>query len=348
MSFLIYGAYGYSGRLIARRAVGQGHEPVLAGRDPEALRGMAEALDIPFRVASLRDAEALRNALSGVDAVLHCAGPFVETARSMVDACLATSTHYLDITGEIDVFAALQELDDAAREAGIVCLPGVGFDVVPTDCLAASLHEALPSATALEIAIMSTGGWSGGTLKTAVSQLGQGGLVRREGSLRRVPPGWSTRTVDFGDRPRTVMAIPWGDLATAAHSTGIPNITTYAAMPRLGRRLLRGSRYVQGLLATAPVRALLRALVDHLDPGPSAEARRRGHSAVWASVRAPNGARRTARLHGPEAYTLTARTAVAAAERVMEGTARPGYHTPATAFGPSFATDIEGIERRDG
>jgi len=223
----------------------------------------------------------------------------------------------------------------------------VGFDVVPTDCLAASLAEDVPEATTLDIAIMSTGGWSGGTLKTAVSQLGQGGLVRREGHLRRVPPGWATRTVDFGDRSRTVMTIPWGDLATAAHSTGIPNITTYAAMPRLGRRLLRGSRHVQGLLATAPVQALLRAVVDQLDPGPSAEARRRGRSAVWASVRAPNGTRRTARLHGPEAYTLTARTAVAAVERVLEGSVAPGFHTPATAFGPPFATDIEGVERRD-
>lgn len=306
---------------------------------------MAAALGLPAEPVDLSDATRLRAVVEEVDAVLHCAGPFADTAGPMVAACLDTGTHYLDITGELEVFRALARHDREAKAAGIVVLPGVGFDVVPTDCVAAALHERLPSATTLELAFMSTGGWSAGTLKTAVGQLGQGGLVRREGQLVSVPPGWATRTVDFGDHPRTVVSIPWGDLVTAAHSTGIPNITTYTYLPRLGRRLLRASRHVQPLLGWSPVQALLRRVVSWLDPGPSPDARRQGRSVVWGSVRSPDGRRQSLRLHGPEAYTLTARAAVAAVERVVDGAATPGYQTPATAFGPSFVLEIEGVEQ---
>lgn len=345
MSFLIYGAYGYTGRLIAQQAVEQGHRPLLSGRNPEALQSVADSLDLPARPVDLSASGALRELLDEVTAVVHCAGPFIHTARPMVEACLDTGTDYLDITGELTVFEALAARASQAEAAGIVLLPGVGFDVVPTDCVAAALHEQLPAATTLELAFMSTGGWSSGTLNTAIEQLGTPGLVRREGRLVPVPPGWTTRTVNFGDHPRTVISIPWGDLVTAAHSTGIPNITTYTYLPALGRRLLRLSRYVQELLAWAPVQAGLKQLVDWLDPGPSAEARRTGRSVVWGSVRSPKGERRSVRLHGPEAYTLTARTAVAAVEKVMEGPVAPGYQTPSTAFGSSFILGIDGVEQ---
>lgn len=345
MSYLLYGAYGYTGRLIAHRAIEQGHRPILSGRSQEALRPMSGELGLSHRPVDLTEAARLREVLRDVDAVLHCAGPFATTAAPMVAACLDTGTHYLDITGELEVFSALARRDREAKEAGVVLLPGVGFDVVPTDCMAAALHERLPSAQTLEVAFMSTGGWSAGTLKTAIGQLGDGGLVRRDGRLVSVPPGWTSRTVDFGDHPRTVISIPWGDLVTAAHSTGIPNITTYTYLPRLGRRLLRASRHVQPLLGTAPVQAFLRRLVRWIDPGPSTDARRQGHSVVWASVRTSDGRRHSVRLRGPEAYTLTARTAVAAVEQVMADETAPGYQTPATAFGSSFVLDIEGVEQ---
>ncbi|MFP4229355.1 MAG: saccharopine dehydrogenase family protein [Salinivenus sp.] len=345
MTYLLYGAYGYTGRLIARRALEQGHRPVLAGRNEAKLRPVASSLGLPARTVGLSDASRLRSVLGEVEAVLHCAGPFAETAGPMVAACLDTGTSYLDITGELDVFRALAQQHDAAEAAGIVLLPGVGFDVVPTDCMAAALHERLPSATTLEIAFLSSGGWSPGTLKTALRQLGRGGTVRRQGTLVSVPPGWATRTVDFGDHPRTVISIPLGDLVTASHSTGIPNITTYTYLPRFGRSLLRASRHVQGLLETEPVQAVLRRLVTGLVPGPSRDARRQGHSVVWASVRGADGSRQTARLRGPEAYTLTARTAVAAVEGVVSDTVAPGFHTPATAFGASFILGIDGVQQ---
>jgi len=345
MSYLIYGAYGYTGTLIAERAVAQGHEPVLSGRNEQKVERLAAALDLPARPTSLTDGFQLRSVLGEVEAVVHCAGPFVHTAWPMVEACLDTGTHYLDITGEIDVFEGLMARDVDAKNADVMLLPGIGFDVVPTDCLAKSLAEAELSARTLEIAFMGTGGVSKGTLKTAIEQMGLGGLVRREGEVVEVPPGWATRTVDFGDHPRTVISIPWGDVATAGHSTGLPNVTVYTYLPKRGRQLLRLSRYVQGLLAWRPLQALLQRLVDRWVPNPSPEVRAQGRTVVWASVWTEAGRTATARLRGPEAYTFTARTAVQAAERVLNGTAPPGYQTPSTAFGSDFVFEVDGVER---
>ena len=345
MSYLIYGAYGYTGALIARHAVEQGHEPILAGRDQRSLDALAAELDCPAHALSLTDGFRLRSVLEEVEAVVHCAGPFARTALPMVEACLDTGTHYLDITGEIEVFEGLMARDPDAKAAEVMLLPGIGFDVVPTDCLAKGLAEAVPTATDLEIAFMGRGGISQGTLKTAIEQMGESGLVRRAGEIVEVPPGWSTRTVDFGDHPRTVISIPWGDVATAGHSTGIPNITVYTSLPEIGRQLLRLSRYVQGVLGWRPLQLLLQRLVEAWVPNPSAETRRTGSTVVWASVRDADGHTTTARLRGPEAYTFTARAAVLGAERVMGGTAPAGYQTPATAFGSDFVFDVEGVER---
>jgi len=345
MSILIYGAYGYTGTLIARRAVAQGHDPILAGRDEQKLQRVASSLDCRARAVSLTERFRLRSALEDVTAVVHCAGPFVYTARPMVEACLDTGTHYLDITGEIEVFGALMDRDADAKEAGIVLLPGVGFDVVPTDCLATDLAETVSSPTDLEIAFVGRGGVSQGTLKSAVEQMGQEGRVRRNGQVVAVPPGWTSRTVDFGDHPRPVISIPWGDVVTAGHSTSIPNVTVYTYLPGVGRTLLRLSRYAQGLLSWTPLHTVLKRLVEQCVPNPSPETRKQGHTLVWASVRGEAGERTTARLRGPEAYTLTARTAVQAAAWVATEGVPSGYHTPSTALGSDFVFDVKGVER---
>jgi saccharopine dehydrogenase (NAD+, L-lysine-forming) len=349
MSILIYGAYGYTGRLVTQEAQARDLDAVIAGRNHEKVDALAQETGLPARTFALDAPRDVHAHLEGITAVLHCAGPFVRTAAPMVSACLNAGVHYLDITGEIEVFEALAARSDEAAEAGAMLLPGVGFDVVPTDCLAAHLAAQQPSAMALEVAFMGLGRISRGTMKTAITQLGQGGAVRRDGQLQSVPPAWTTRTADFGTTPgtRTVVSIPWGDLSTAYRSTGIPNITTYTYLPATARRLMRWSRYLQPLLAWTPVKQLLLAFADRQPPGPSDEERARGSTHVWASVRSRNGAHATGRLHGPEGYTFTARAAVEAAARVLHGEATPGYQTPATAFGPDFVLSIEGVERED-
>src|ERR1700730_6262083 len=151
--FFIYGATGYTGKLTARTAKEKGLKPILAGRNEAKLKAIAEPLGFQSRAFDLSERTKLDAALAEVDAVLHIAGLFSSTSKPMADACLRTGTHYLDITGEIDVFEALAARDAEARQAGIMLLPGVGFDVVPSDCLAVHLKEKLPDADDLKIYI---------------------------------------------------------------------------------------------------------------------------------------------------------------------------------------------------
>src|SRR5262245_60401783 len=234
--FLIYGANGYTGALIARAAVVRGHRPVLAGRNAETLAALAAELGVEYRVFALDVPGQVAAEISGMQAVLHCAGPFAHTYSPMADACLHAGVHYLDITGEVAVFEGLVARSAAAQAAGVMLLPGVGFDVVPSDCLAAHLKRRLPSATHLALGFQSLGRVSRGTATTMAENIHRGGLVRRDGVLRRVPAAWKTRVIDFGTGPVKAITIPWGDLSTAFHSTAIPNIEVYMAAP-LGMRL---------------------------------------------------------------------------------------------------------------
>jgi short subunit dehydrogenase-like uncharacterized protein len=265
----------------------------------------------------------------------------------MADACVQAGAHYIDITGEISVFERLAARDGEARARGIMLLPGAGFDVVPTDCLAVHLAGRLPGSTELVLAFESAGGISRGTAGTIVEHMGAGSLVRRNGELQHVPLGQNSRMVDFGGGERLTVGHPWGDLSTAWRSTGIPNITVYRATSRAELRLMAVVRPGLPVLATRPVRWLLRTWVRRRSPGPDAEARRAGFSRFYGEVRRDDGAVAAARLHAPEAYTLTAHTAVACAERTLAGGVRPGYATPGMAYGPDFVLSIGGVRRED-
>lgn len=345
---LIYGANGYTGELVAAEAKARGHAPILAGRNREALEGLASRLGLPFRVAPLDDAGALKEALEGVRVAIHCAGPFSRTSRPMASACIQAGVHYLDITGEIEVFEALHARDEEARRAGVMLLPGAGFDVVPSDCLAAHLERRMPEARSLVLAFTSIGTrLSRGTATTMVENLHRGGAIRRGGRIVQVPSGWRTRDIDFGRGPRKTLCIPWGDVSTAFYSTGIPDIEVYTAVSAPVQVLSRLARYVGPLLASGPVQRLLKAGIQAGPPGPSPEERARGKSILHGEVEDGAGRKAVARMVTPEAYTLTAQTAVLAAERVLKGEARPGFQTPSLAFGPDFVLEVEGVTRED-
>lgn len=344
---LVYGANGYTGRLIVQRALERGLSPVLSGRNAEAVQALARECGLEARPAALEDGAAIDRALAGCRAVLNCAGPFSRTAKTMSDACIRTGAHYLDITGEIGVFEMLASRSPEARRAGVMLLPGVGFDVVPSDCLAAHLHRRLPSATWLALAFHGGTGVSRGTATTMIENISRGGAVRRGGRITPVPAAWRQRDIDFGDRVRRTVTIPWGDVATAYHSTGIPNIEVYAAAPRSAIRGMRLARYLAPLLATAPLQAFLKGRIRAGAPGPSAEQRRGAVARLWGEAWDETGGRVQSRLRTPDGYTLTALTAVAAAEKVLAGGAKPGFQTPSRAFGADFILEIAGVERED-
>ncbi len=347
-TFLLYGSYGYTGRLIAARALERGIRPVLAGRSEAPLKQQAAELGLPWRAVALDDPAALDAALADVPVVLHAAGPFVRTARPMAEACLRTGTHYLDITGELAVFEALAARDAQAKAAGVMLLPGVGFDVVPTDSLAAHLKRRLPGAVRLALAFQPVGGGlSHGTATTMVENLAAGGAVRRGGRIVPVPAAYRTRRVDFGRGPVEVTTIPWGDVSTAFHSTGIPDVEVYTRVPAPARRMMVASRYLGWLLGSGPVQRVLKGRIDAASPGPTDEERARGKSLLWGEAEDAAGGRAAARMQAPEGYTLTAVTAVGAAEEVLAGRALPGFRTPSQAFGPDWILGFDGVTRED-
>lgn len=344
---VIYGAYGYTGQLITRQAVAAGLRPLLSGRNPQRLAALAAETGLEWRAADLANAGALDAVLTGAHAVIHAAGPFSQTWRPMADACLRTRTHYLDITGEIEVFEGLYARDAEARQAGIALLPGTGFDVVPSDCLAAHLHRRMPDATQLDLAFMGGGGLSRGTQLTMLEGLGEGGAVRRDGRIISVPAAYRSRRVDFGFGvgERTVVTIPWGDVATAYHTTGIPDVRVYTAMPRSAQRMLIASRFLGPILRSGWMRRRMARKVDAGRPGPDAQRRAGSVSVLWGEARAADGRRVTSRLRCPNGYSLTGRTAIACAQRLIAGM-MPGFHTPAGLFGPDFILEFD-AERED-
>jgi short subunit dehydrogenase-like uncharacterized protein len=348
VTYLIYGANGYTGELTARLSARRGHAPILAGRNPELIRALADELHLEHRAFSLDDPAAVDRGLAGVQAVLHCAGPFSRTSKAIADACLRTKTHYLDVTGEIAVFESLAARDAEAKGAGVMLLPGAGFDVVPSDCLAAHLKQRLPTATRLALGFESSGRFSRGTATTMVENLHRGGMVRRGGRLTPVPLAWKTRVIDFGRGPRHAITIPWGDVSTVFHSTGIPDIEVYLAAPTSLRLALRAARPFRGLLASAAVQGFLKRRIQAGPPGPTAEERARGKSFLWGEAVDDASGRAVARLRTPDGYTLTALTAVTLAARAAGGEAPAGFQTPAKAYGPDFVLSIEGVTREDG
>lgn len=345
--WLLYGAYGFTGRLIVEEAVRRGHRPVLAGRDAARLAVLAQRFDLDWLALDLDYAERLHKTVDRYDLVLHAAGPFIRTSDPMIRACLAGRTHYIDITGEIPVFENTFANDAAARSRGISLMSGAGFDIVPTDCLAAHVAGQLPDATHLETAIAGSGDVTAGTVKSALGMLDSapgGSLVRRDGQLVSQPLGRQSRRVRFSDgRERQVNPIPWGDLVTAYHTTGIPNITSFLAGPKLpGQGLATGLG--ARLMQREGLRRAAESAIDRTFKGPDEAARRSARSYLWA--RATNDAGQSVEgwLETVETYRFTALAAVRLAEKVLAE--RPvGAITPAGAFGADFVLELEGTTR---
>ena len=343
--WMVYGAYGYTGRLVLEQAIAAGCKPVVAGRDPARTESVALEYGLPHRSFELADTQALRRGLEGMRAVLNCAGPFSQTAAPMIAACLQVGTHYLDITGEIDVFAYAHGNDSAARKHGVALVPGVGFDVVPTDCLAAMLKEDLPDASELLLAFDAEGGPSRGTALTGVQGLGSGGRIRRDGELLTVPLGFRTREINFPRGSRQCVTIPWGDVYTAFVSTGIPNIEVYMAMPPRTIAGLRRLRWLSPLLGLAPVQWLLRRRVESTIDGPSQQRREECHAYIYGEVRNPRGDVRAATLTTPNGYNLTAIAALRIARYLATDIGpHAGFYTPSLLMGSNFVRKLKGVE----
>ena len=340
--WMIYGANGYTGELIARDAVRRDLNPVLAGRTAAKVEQLASSLGLQARIFDLENAMATTRCIKGMGLVLNCAGPFSATAAAMMTGCLAAHVHYLDITGEIGVFEHSRTLDAAARAAGIVICPGVGFDVIPTDCVAATLKAALPDATRLALGFDSRSGFSPGTAKTSVEGLAQGGKVRQNGHIISVPLAYKTRRIDFGDGEKLAMTIPWGDVSTASATTGIPNIEVYIAGSPAMVAWARRANQLKWLLGTGVVQNFMKRRIEKTVKGPSAEKRDAQPTFVWGEVTNARGDKRTARIKTANGYSLTVTGALAVVEHLLAHDMPGGTYTPATLIGPDLLTRLPG------
>lgn len=344
MKILLYGANGYTAELITDLFLKKNLRPILAGRSFEKISPIAHRTGLESRVFDLNDPKAVDFGLRGIGIVLHCAGPFIFTARQMMDGCLRNGCHYLDITGEFPVFEHAASLDAAAKSANLMVMPGVGFDVVPTDCLALFLKKKMPDAQKLTLAFAQPGGQlSRGTQKSMTNKLGDGGMVRENGILTPVPLGHKSREIDFGGKKYFTMTIPWGDVATAFYTTGIPNIEVYSLVHPKTYRKLRFLRPFMKLFKIGFFKKIALSRIEKLPAGPDSARREKSKTSLWGRVENGKGEAIEARFETPNGYSLTAETAVLIAQKVMDGQFLPGFQTPAAVFGEGLIHEIDGV-----
>ena len=344
---LIYGANGYTGKLIASAAARRGLKPILAGRNRDALDRLALPLKLTRRVFELNDPDEIDRNLDGIRIVLNCAGPFSRTCGPLLEACLRNRVHYLDITGEIDVFARCHLAHKRAQHEGVVVFPGTGFDVVPTDCLAALLKQALPDADRLVLGFEAAGGPSPGTARTSVEGLARGGRARIDGEVVDVPLAWKSREFIREDGSiRSAMTIPWGDVYTAFVSTGIPNVETYMAMPLKTIKRARLLRHLQWLLALRPVQRYLQGEAGQT-AGPDQKRRESSGCQVWGEASNAAGRQVCLSLITPNGYDLTASASLGIVDHVLAHAPVGGYYTPSQMMGADYVLGLPGVRRAE-
>jgi short subunit dehydrogenase-like uncharacterized protein len=342
-TWMIYGATGTTGTLIAEEAIRRGHQPVLAGRSAAALAALGKRLNLPWRAIGLDAPDQLQPAVSDVDALLNAAGPFIATAPPLVEACLAAGTHYLDIAGEIPVLQYLFARDQAARERNISLIGGVGFGVVASNGLVKYVADQLPGATTLELAVKADNQQtSQGATKSRLEVLAGGGRVYRDGCLVPYRLGKGLKALRFPDGTFDILPVPSGDLEAAYRATGIPNITAFIPFRRSAALLLP---LLQWGLSLRPIRGRLQAAVGKRgtrQPANQVDGQRTSYA--WARATNQNGHQVEAWLELGEGYHFTAASSVRAVEHVRRD--RPsGALAPAQAFGADFVLTIEGVRR---
>jgi saccharopine dehydrogenase (NAD+, L-lysine-forming) len=345
LTWMIYGANGYTGRLISDLAVSRNERPVLAGRNSKETAEMAGRLGLEHRVVGLDDPAALRAALSGIDAVVHCAGPFSHTARQMVDACLETRTNYLDISGELDVFEEIYGRHQEAMAAEVSLIPGAGCDVVPSDCLVAMLHGMLPSADWVTVAYQIRGRSSPGTRKTVMEALTREQRARFDAKLvDRIPKELSDRYFPFLTGRGPGRAATLAELSSIHRTTGISNVVTYAT-PFVSMKVATFIANIAGpaLALNRPTQKVIQSVVG-LTGGPSKRSRAASKSELWAELRDPEGRSVSGSILGISGYDLTADSITRIAIKSAEGKIDPGSLTPSQAMGPDFVTELDDIE----
>jgi short subunit dehydrogenase-like uncharacterized protein len=332
---LIYGANGFTAKLILDELMSVGVQPVLAGRNQAAVKLLADTHTLDYRIFTLDSVDTIASNLNGIGVVIHCAGPFKYTAQNMAEACIAAGCHYTDITGEWQIFESLKTLGEKARYSGVMIMPGTGFDVVPTDCLAGKLKSMMPDASMLTLAFTNNGGASSvGTTLTMLEGATEGGRIRENGQLKIVPHAWDVRMIRFNSKEIPAVTIPWGDISTAYTHTGIPNIRVYLGATTGLISAMKKLNFLKHLLSLGFIKKLARNRIKRKRAQMEAQSLNpKAVCQLWGEVVNNNGDCLEIRLETPNGYILTARTAAIIAQNILRGDFKPGYATPCMIYG---------------
>jgi short subunit dehydrogenase-like uncharacterized protein len=342
----IYGATGYTGRLVAREAVRRDLPIVLAGRNPEKLRRLAGELeaDVAVHAAAVDDRDALRHVLGDCAAAINCAGPFSRYGEPVVRAAVETGTHYVDTTGEqLYMKRIVDRYDDAARAAEVAVVCAMGFDYVPGDLiarLAAGGHEPLRE---LVVAYAVSGfGPTRGTARTTLEMLREGDVAYEEGDWRPAGRGPLRASFDFGSGVgrQTVAKYPSGEVISVPRHTETDRVTSLITTSTLApvgplAPLVPLTMPALSLALRTPAKFALDLAIDRLPEGPSENDRQASRFTIVALARGRDGRTARAAVRGRDVYGLTAVAAVhGAALMAAVGYDRAGALSPATAFEP--------------
>ena len=346
MKILIYGANGYTGKLIIKKAILQSLNIVISGRNKKEISKLADKNNLNYFTSTPKELQKNFQLLEKFDLLLNCAGPFSKTAKPIIKACLSSKTHYLDITGEIDIFRLGKSFDNKAKDSNIIICPGVGFDVIPTDCLAAALSKKLPDADELILGFESTAKKiSPGTMATSIESLGYGGKIRKNGKITSVPLAYKTKKIDFGNGIKTMVTIPWGDVATAYYSTGIPNITVFTPRTQKGIDKIKRQRKWLFIMKLGIVQNFIKNKLDKkiVNGGDSDEKRAQSKMWVWAEVKNNSGQLYSGKFQVANGYDVTGFGAMAVAKYLLEKELAGGYYTPSKLMGPDILDSLPGF-----
>lgn len=337
---MIYGANGYTGRLVTEYAVRQGLKPILAGRNPQVICDLALEHKLESRIFGLKDINQVVANLADIDVIIHCAGPFWKTTPQILKACCQTQTNYVDITGELEVFQHVFAKTDELRAAGITAIPGAGFDVVPSDFLAKELKEALPDATELSLVVNSSAfSASSGTANTVVDHLAKGGVRRSNGKVVKAAVDCH-REFEFDGEKHTALMVPLGDVETAYHTTGVPNIAVYLTCPKSSIVLAKLHRFSRALWRLPIARYPVKKSLKHILKPQTREQRSNKTMTIFGVAENAKGETVKRSISTPEGYNFTAVSAVNIALEVSKKKATSGAFTPARFLEDNFLTNL--------
>ncbi|KAH6635762.1 Saccharopine dehydrogenase-domain-containing protein [Chaetomium tenue] len=333
--FMLYGCTGYTGRLVAEYAKSLGLGFILAGRSEDGVQALAAQLDAQYRVFNLNDALLIDASLRGVPVLLNCAGPFARTAGPLMEGCIRNGTHYLDIAAELDSYHLADKLDQKAREAKVMLMPGCGGSVAMLGCLASHALEGVERPASIDVALHVAGAMSRGSVASAAEgglatqclERVRGALVQKQDAAN---PGAATNDFDFGDGKGQVTCFPvtLPDLITIWKTTGVPNIRTFV--------------HASGMTTLPAGDSDLASLPE----GPTARERAASpyHACVAVTSEDGPGSVKRAVLHTVNGYTFTSQASVEAVRRALGGEVQGGFQTPAGVFGTRFVESVAGTE----